>query len=1641
MMRKHTLLGLLVLLLTGFFSEGMAQQAGSGQRGPVNEMSLIQTSGNWNGGASTLPTKKIQSRPMGPYLQSSGFGTPTGSVFSAPKTTACGPDTVLYPLAKTSAFEILTFSQSVSLGQWYPAPQSVTISGVSFYAWLDSATNQSVNAIVEVYNAGADSLPTGAPLATATVSVDSAFGNGSLAVLLKHATFTTPVTVTGPYVVTLTNPSQINMGGLTNDYTVIPPDGGGEFLSCIEVQTGWISSRNIAFSGTPFDADIMLFPHCSYQLTASFAPNPGFGCTGIPATLLNQSSPILESRFYNIAAFNGTSTDSYTWNYGDGSPEENVFNGVHTYNMIGSYNVVLRDTLFGWTSDCADSLAGSIVVNTGVAVGSNFTFTNTGSTYNFTDASSGSPILWQWDFGDGTISNAQNPSHTYASNGIYTVCLVAANTCGADTICQQVLVGAPPAASCDTFTNFVGIPTIFPLPSGGYISGHNSFLDSAKAEEFSLPGPFAFQEVLYAFGVKSSPTPNTSRVIATVWDATGPGGSPGAVLATQDLFYNAIDTSGNLTSVVFPNIINTTGDFFAGIQLIYAPGDTVALVTNGQGQSIPATGWDLFSGGTTWTPYDSNITWGLQVSNAILVVQTVEANFGQTTAGLSVTLSDSSLGANGWAWDFGDGTTSSMQNPTHTYAAAGTYTVCLVAFNGTCNDSICQTVTVSACTPPTAAFSDSIVGQQVFFTDLSTSPNTGITAWAWDFGDGNTSTLQNPTHTYAAPGVYTVCLTVTDSCSTDSTCQTFLVGCPPPVAAFSETSTLLTVNFTDLSTSGTGITGWLWDFGDGTTSTTQNPTHTYSVQGTYTVCLAVIDSCGADTICQPVTVVCPPPVANWSEIVNGQSVAFTDLSTGTPTSWSWDFGDGTTSNLQNPIKTYNTADTFFVCLAVANICGTDTFCDTVITGCTTPIALFSSTTNGLTFNFTDQSTQSPTAWLWDFGDGNTSTMQNPNYTYLIPGTYVVCLTAINTCGSTTFCDTITAICPVPAAAFTSSSAGLVANFTDLSTSNPNAWFWDFGDGGSSLQQNPSHTYSQAGTYTVCLVAGNACGQDTICQQVTIVCPTPGTAFSFTSNNQSYTFTDLSTGNPTSWFWDFGDGSTSAAQNPTHVYQSLGTFQVCLVAINSCGPDTICQNVTVTCPQPAPAFNFTTNQLDVNFTDLTGGVVTNWQWDFGDGNASIQQSPTHTYAAPGSYLVCLTSLNSCGGDSVCATVNVSCTPPSTAFNFLTVGNVVDFTDLTTGGATSWFWDFGDGSTSTMQNPTYTYSAVGTYTVCLITASVCGEDTVCQPVIINCVPPSAGFNSSVSNDSVVAFSNTSSANSTAWFWDFGDGNTSTDIQPTHIYQAPGTYTVCQIVTNQCGSDTTCSTVEITCQNPTAGFLAQVQNSQATFSDNSIGAVSYFWDFGDGTTSTDATPVHSFTATGVYQVCLTVTNFCGSNTSCQNLVITCNPPMADFSFLNGTNTVQFTDQTLNLPTSWFWDFGDGGTDTVQNPVHGFLFSGQFFVCLRVENACGVMDTCKFVTVTAVNVTEAQEIENSFRVFPNPSSGIFQVEATLPQGLTTGLRVVNLLGQEVLTIADGKQTGAYQRELDLRELGAGSYLLEFQAGPHVIRRQLVIE
>ena len=354
----------------------------------------------------------------------------------------------------------------------------------------------------------------------------------------------------------------------------------------------------------------------------------------------------------------------------------------------------------------------------------------------------------------------------------------------------------------------------------------------------------------------------------------------------------------------------------------------------------------------------------------------------------------------------------------------------------------------------------------------------------------------NPTSTVTTSGIATTTFTATNvgtdfinATTNNQTVSTLLnVNYPVPVANFTADNTNgtapQTVKFTDLSTG--NVTSYNWDFGDNNTSTDENPTHVYSTPGNYTVTLTVIGPGGnnTETFTDYIMVNWPAPIANFtSNITNGTqplNVQFNDQSTGNVTSYNWDFGDNNTSTDENPTHVYNTPGNYTVTLTVIGPGGnnTETFTDYIMVNWPAPIANFTAnTTNGtqpLNVQFNDQSTGNVTSYNWDFGDGNTSTDENPTHVYNIPGTYTVTETVTGPGGNNTeiFTDYITVNWSVPVANFTvNSTAGIApetVHFTDESTGNITSYAWDFNNDGiiDSTEQNPTWTYNISGIYTV-----------------------------------------------------------------------------------------------------------------------------------------------------------------------------------------------------------------------------------------------------------------------------------------------------------------------------------------------------------------------------------------------------------------------------------------------------------------------------------------------------------------------------------------------------------------------------------------------
>lgn len=485
---------------------------------------------------------------------------------------------------------------------------------------------------------------------------------------------------------------------------------------------------------------------------------------------------------------------------------------------------------------------------------------------------------------------------------------------------------------------------------------------------------------------------------------------------------------------------------------------------------------------------------------------------------------------------------------------------------------------IAQCTASFTAQSNS--NGSVSFTNTSVG-NSQYTIYSWSFGDGTSSYLSNPTHQYNTNGYVSVCLSAYDSMSNCQavSCDTVLVsgasGATCSVGIGYQVSGS-TVTFSTVQAT-SNIVSYQWWFGNGGTSTQSNPVYTYNNAGTYNVYLVAQFANGCvDTVSSTVTISATPNCnAQFAVASNNNGVVtFTNQSTGGTagqSSYYWSFGNNNTlwtySTSQIATALYNSTGIYQVCLTMidsATGCS-DNYCTTVAVqvsgGCNASFAAYDS--SGYFYFFPN--TAPPATYLWNFGDNTTSTSSMPIHQYNAYGTYYVCLT-VQTMGMTcTYCDTVlyygSSPCNANFTAYPDTNNIGVVYFSNSSTGSFTNVYWSFGDGSSSSSLNPVHTYSQQGTYIVCLTVYTNTGcQSSYCDSIIIGNPSgPCTPVFYaypdsTIGNGVVNFGLINNCSNTNWtyVWNFGDGTIGTGLSPVHVFQTSGTFWVCVDAVDPNG---------------------------------------------------------------------------------------------------------------------------------------------------------------------------------------------------------------------------------------------------------------------------------------------------------------------------------------------------------------------------------------------------------------------------------------------------------------------------------------------------------
>lgn len=766
--------------------------------------------------------------------------------------------------------------------------------------------------------------------------------------------------------------------------------------------------------------------------------------------------------------------------------------------------------------------------------------------------------------------------------------------------------------------------------------------------------------------------------------------------------------------------------------------------------------------------------------------------------------------------------------------------------------------------------------------------------------------------------------------------------------------------------------------------------------------------------------------ASFTTNISGNTVDFIDASTGVVSSYSWDFGDGTTSNVQSPTHTYNCPGTYNVVQTITDAFGCSSQNPSTVTVSGALVApSFTNTISGNVVTFTNASTGPITSYNWNFGDGiSTSNAPSPVQTYTCAGRYFVSLTITDPNGCTSSYSDYVEAQGDPQARFSIASVtGTTVSFADASTGSQLTWNWDFGDGSTSTTQNPTHTYACPGDYTVRLVVGSfgPCTSREALANVTVN-GNPKADFYAVSNGSTVTLTNTSTGNITGYSWDFGDGGTSTATNPTRTYACPGYYWVQLTATSANGcVNTIGRSVNVE-GDPSASFTTSINGLTVDLTDnSTSSTALTYSWYISDGSSYTIQNPSHTFTCPGTYYAYLTVENLTGCRSSFYKEIVIVGNPNPGFISTVLPNLtVSFANTTTGTATSFYWEFGDNEYSTLATPTHVYDCPGEYAVRL-TVSGNGCDVTTSQTVTLTGSPQADFTSSASG-STVTFTNASIGSNLTYSWNFGSGGgTSTDANPAYTYSCGGRKYVTLEVTSPSGCRSTTTRIVEVRTDPFADYTYSSSGTTFNFVSTSVGNITdYRWYINDPNFnflySTLQNPTLNFTECGDYRVGLYITNGVGCMDYYESTVTT------------PVTAVSISDTTLIAAASgatYQWIDCNNGNAPIPGQV-GQNFqvgtNGNYAVIVTV-GTCS--DTSECTTVTSVGLNNPA-LQPKLSVYPNPSYNRFNV---MTEGAGEfNLTIYDLVGKAVYS-QRFVSTGTQIQVVDLTDQPSGVYTLQLQS------------
>lgn len=966
-------------------------------------------------------------------------------------------------------------------------------------------------------------------------------------------------------------------------------------------------------------------------------------------------------------------------------------------------------------------------------------------------------------------------------------------------------------------------------------------------------------------------------------------------------------------------------------------------------------------------------------------------------------------------WTFGNGNTSTLQDPSATYVNPGTYNVSLTVTNGSGSNTKTVAGYITVYPNPVANFTASpIVGctpLSVSFSDNSTPGTAAITQWQWDFGNGGISTQQNPSKTFNTIDSFTVSLIVTDAngCQNTVTRTKYIKTSSPFLVDFTATgntscSVPAVVNFGS-TISPAGAYSYLWTFGDGSTSTLPNPPHTYTNGGSYTVELEITGANGCkQKVIKPnfvkvgglnaaftysLSTACAPAIIN---LTNTSSPNLPALVFG----WSLDGTQDKYSTNTNYILT--TQGPHQVKLIAKDPAGCFDTAIQIITLSPRPESVFKANKYVFcdvpaTVQFTDLSRGGVISWAWNFGNNVSNTTQNPSISYVTEGTFSVRLIASKggSCSDTSFA-TITVGKPNVDIRKQHQKSGCVPytatfDLTDNSLIPLTGWKWELKNTLLSSNSTFSYTFNDTGTFVIKLTGTNAegcifTGYDTVKVGVKPVFDFTADKFSgcYNKTKVQFAFLNLSPVKPTSLEWDFGTKQQSNEVNPLIIFNDTGLYYVKLkVSHNGCATELIKPDYIKIYP-PIAKFIYHIDECatdTVKFKNTSAGQ-NKLLWKFGDNTFSTDSMPVHSYPNPGTMLVWLITEDTVSRckDSIPQTINIV-KPPLVKFTptdtGVCPGSIVKFTDQTitdpSRSIRTWEYTVSNGKISTVQHPSFQFTGKGWYGVSLkitddknceytysdstVVKVFQGKTKIKSDRIAGCSPMTVNVSdSSVSDNAVVL---------RKWFWGTGDSTVTTLAGASYVYRANPAdqskgYMMKVVVTDDKGC-TFPDSILIRATKPIADYsmvtgkscgkdtikLNAITNAQTLFSPGG-----FSWRLPTGT-SNISNPKVVLSGVTTYSIKLQVTDANGCIDSItKNVAVDTRPPQIGFDATprnipcyKSNTTVKFRDTTVrggNPIASWKWTFGDNtGAEKNDTPSKVYFKPGRYPVSLTIKDSAG--------------------------------------------------------------------------------------------------------